>query len=360
LISRFIDEQRAQGHGVESVCTVLREQGVQVAPRTYRSWRTTPAAARAFSDAAIIDTLRGLRTGSASGGALPETLYGRRKMTAWLDHSGFPGVSKHTVDRLMREEGMRGLVRGRKVRTTIAGKDGVRAGDLLNRDFATTAPNRAWVTDFTYVPTWSGFAYVAFAIDLYPRAIVGWSAATTKDVTFVESCLSMALWRRDHTGRPVPAGMIHHSDAGSQYTSIRFTETLARQSLSASIGSIGDAHDNAVAESFMGLFKNEAIAAGSPFRTGPLRTLSDVETLTLHYVDWSTTTACTACATSSHPRSSNSSTTLTTPAHRPATPPTRRRHETRDGSLRRWACACHRLGYPFAALATGGPAGWCG
>ena len=130
------------------------------------AWRTTPAAARAFSDAAIIDTLRGLRTGSASGGALPETLYGRRKMTAWLDHSGFPGVSKHTVDRLMREEGMRGLVRGRKVRTTIAGKDGGRAGDLLNRDFATTAPNRAWVTDFTYVPTWSGVAYVAFAIDL--------------------------------------------------------------------------------------------------------------------------------------------------------------------------------------------------
>jgi len=97
----------------------------------------------------------------------------------------------------------------------------------------------------------------------------------------------MALWRRDHTGRPVPAGMIHHSDAGSQYTSIRFTETLALQSLSASIGSIGDAYDNAVAESFMGLFKNEAIATGSPFRTGPLRTLSDVETLTLHYVGWS-------------------------------------------------------------------------
>ncbi len=96
----------------------------------------------------------------------------------------------------------------------------------------------------------------------------------------------MALWRRDHTGRPVPTGMIHHSDAGSQYTSIRFTETLALQSLSASIGSIGDAYDNAVAESFMGLFKNEAIAAGSPFRTGPLRTLSDVETLTMNYVDW--------------------------------------------------------------------------
>jgi transposase InsO family protein len=286
LISRFIDEQRAAGRGVESICTVLREQGVQVAPRTYRSWRTTAPAARAFSDAQLIDKLRGLRTGSASGGPLPETLYGRRKMTAWLERCGFPGVSKHTVDRVMRGEGMRGLIRGRKTRTTIPGKDGRRAGDLLNRDFRTTAPNRAWVTDFTYVSTWSGFTYIAFAIDLYSRAIVGWSAATTKDVAFVESCLSMALWRRDHAGRPVPAGMIHHSDAGSQYTSIRFTETLALQGLSASIGSVGDAYDNAVAESFMGLFKNEAIAAGSPFRTGPLRTLADVEAITMNYVDW--------------------------------------------------------------------------
>jgi transposase InsO family protein len=119
------------------------------------------------------------------------------------------------VDRLMRQQGMRGLVRGRKTRTTIAAKDGRRAGDLLNRRFRTRAPNRAWVTDFTYVPTWSGFAYVAFAIDLYSRAIVDWSASTIKDVAFVEACLAMALWRRDHTGRPVPAGMIHHSDAGS-------------------------------------------------------------------------------------------------------------------------------------------------
>ena len=116
---------------------------------------------------------------------------------------------------------------------------------------------------------------------------MGWSAATTKDVAFVESCLSMALWRRDHLGRPFLAGMIHHCDAGSQYTSIRFTETLALQGLSASIGSVGDAYDNAVAESFMGLFKNEAVAAGSPFRTGPLRTLADVEALTMTYVDWS-------------------------------------------------------------------------
>jgi len=286
LIYRFIDEQRALGHGVESICAVLREQGVPVAPRTYRSWRTNAPAPRAFSDAALIDTLRSLRTGSATGGPLPEILYGRRKMTAWLERCGHAGVSKHTVDRVMRGEGMRGQVRGRKIRTTIANKDGVRAADLLNRDFRTSCPNRAWVTDFTYVATWSGFSYVAFAIDLYSRAIVGWSAATTKNVAFVEQCLSMALWRRDHTGRPVPSGMIHHSDAGSQYTSIRFTETLALQGLSASIGSVGDAYDNAVAESFIGLYKNEAVAAGSPFRTGPLRTLTDVEALTMSYVDW--------------------------------------------------------------------------
>jgi len=283
LIVAFIDEQRAAGRGVESICQVLREQHLPVAPRTYRAWKRRPASARTVDDAQIVDALRGLRSGGPAGRARPEVLYGRRKMTSWLARNGFENVSKHTVDRLMRQERMRGLVRGRKTRTTIAAKNGRRAGDLLNR---TGAPNRAWVTDFTYVPTWSGFAYVAFAIDLYSRAIVGWSASTTKDVAFVEACLSMALWRHDHTGRPITAGMIHHSDAGSQYTSIRFTETLALEGLSASIGSVGDAYDNAVAESVFGLFKNEAIAPGSPFRTGPLRTLTDLEKITTDYLDW--------------------------------------------------------------------------
>ena len=289
MIVRFVDEQRREGRGVESICRVLREQGLRVAPRTYRAWKTSPPSARTVGDAAVVDRLRQPKTGGPKGRPLPEVLYGRRKMTAWLRRNGFPDVLKHTVDRLtrrhMRQERMRGLVRGRKTRTTIAAKDGRRAGDLLNRQFRTGAPNRAWVTDFTYVSTWSGFAYVAFAIDLYSRAIVGWSASSTKDVAFVESCLAMALWRRDHTGRPVPEGMIHHSDAGSQYTSIRFTETLAPDGLSASIGTVGDAYDNAVAESVIGLFKNEAAAAGSPFRTAPLRTLADVEAITLTYVD---------------------------------------------------------------------------
>jgi putative transposase len=126
-------------------------------------------------------------------------------------------VSKHTVDRLMRQEGMTGLVRSRGVRTTVPAKtDARRAADLLQRRFTAAAPNLAWVTDFTYVATWAGFVYVAFAVDLFSRAIVGWAAATVKDVAFVEACLRMALWRRDHTGRPVHRGLIHHSDAGSQ------------------------------------------------------------------------------------------------------------------------------------------------
>jgi transposase InsO family protein len=243
------------------------------------------------TDAEILDRLRALRTGGPGGRPAPEILYGRRKMTDWLNRQlaaeGRPPVSKHTVDRLMRAEGMHGLVRGRGVRTTVPAKtDAGRAADLLERRFTAAAPNLAWVTDFTFVATWAGFVYVAFAVDLFSRAIVGWSAATVKDVAFVEACLRMALWRRDHTGRSVHSGLIHHSDAGSQYTAIRFTETLALEGISASIGSVGDAYDNAVAESVIGLYKNEAIRPDSPFRDGPLRTLADVEAITTDYVDW--------------------------------------------------------------------------
>ena len=172
---------REAGHGVESTCDVLRSQGVAVAPRSYRAWRRRPPSNRAFDDAAIIDVFRQLRQRDARGRQRPEVLYGRRKMTAWLARKGFPDVSKHTVDRLMRDEGMAGVIRGRKTRTTIPAKDGKRAGDLLNRDFTAPFPNHSWVTDFTYVATWAGFVYVAFAIDLFSRAIVGWQVSTVKD-----------------------------------------------------------------------------------------------------------------------------------------------------------------------------------
>ncbi|MGH7861243.1 MAG: IS3 family transposase, partial [Candidatus Dormibacteraceae bacterium] len=272
MICGFIDAQRVFGHRVELICQVLREQVPAVTPRSYRSWKAaTTVAARVLSDAAGVDVLRGLRTGGPDGGPAPEVLYGRRKMTKWLRRNGFESIGKRTVDRLMRLEGMRGVIRGAQTLTTIgakAGSEKVRAADLLKRNFRTAAPNRAWVTDFTYVATWAGFVYVACAIDLFSRAVVGWSIATVKDVAFVEACLKMALWRRDHEGQAIPAGMVHHSDAGSQYTSIRFTETLALEGLAASIGTVGDALDNAAAESFMGLYKNEAIRADSPFRRG--------------------------------------------------------------------------------------------
>jgi putative transposase len=207
-------------------------------------------------------------------------MYGRRKMTRWLRRQGHD-VAFCTVDRIMRELGLHGVVRGRKHRTTIRAKDGVRAGDQLNRDFTADAPNRAWVADFTYVSTWTGWAYVAFVFDVYSRAIVGWTAASTKTTALVSKALNMAVWRRDHYGHPVEPGLIHHSDAGSQYTSVAFTESLALQGLSASVGSVGDAYDNALAESIIGLFKTEVVN-----RHGPFKTLADVEYAVMEWVDW--------------------------------------------------------------------------
>jgi putative transposase len=207
---------KADGHAAWSACEVLRMQGFRVAARTYRTWKNRAAPARSFTDASILNAFHELHQRDAKGRPRPEVLYGRRKMTAWLGRNGFPGVSKHTVDRLMRLAGMNGLIRGRKTRATIPAKDGKRASDLLNRHFTAPRPNHSWVTDFTYVATWSGFVYVAFAIDLFSRAIVGWQVSTVKDTSFVEACLRMALWRRDHTGHPIVPGMIHHSDAGSQ------------------------------------------------------------------------------------------------------------------------------------------------
>lgn len=155
----------------------------------------------------------------------------------------------------MRELGITGAVRGKTKRTTIPAADGVRAGDLVNRDFAAEAPNALWVADFTYVPTWVDTVYVAFVIDAFSRRIVGWKADTSMTTSLVLDALEMALWARDHTGHPVDAGLVHHSDAGSQYTSITFTNHLMQQGIDASIGSVGDAYDNALAESTIGLYK---------------------------------------------------------------------------------------------------------
>jgi putative transposase len=276
----FIDTMRSQGHAVESTCKVLCQQGCRVAARTYRSWRVgnRPVAARTVSDAVVVDALLGVQQ-------TPEGLYGRRKMTHHLRRQGL-AVAFCTVDRLMADLGMSGVRRGKGVRTTIPAKDGHRATDLLNRDFTAIAPNTRWVADFTYCRTWAGFVYVAFIVDVFARLIVGWHAAAGKRTDLVLTPLRIAMWDRDRHGHPVVSGqLLHHSDAGSQYTSIRFTEHLGLEDIAPSIGTVGDAYDNALMESIIGLFKTEAIAT-TVFHNGPFKTLVDIEYATAGWVDW--------------------------------------------------------------------------
>jgi putative transposase len=282
----FIDAMRARGFAVESVCQVLRGQGVQIAARTYRAWEQPgqPIAARTISDALVIDALRDTRT-TPDGRPTPESLYGRCKMTALLRRRGMK-VAHCTVDRLMRELGMQGVRRAKTPRTTIPGKDGTRAGDLLDRDFTAPAPNRVWIADFTYVRAWTGMGYVAFVVDVYAQRIVGWHAMSTRPAELVLLPLRMAAWARGQQGHPIVRGeLVHHSDAGSQYLAIRFTEHLQLEGITPSVGSIGDAYDNALMESIIGLYKTECVRPG-PFHTGPFKTLSEVEFATMAWVDW--------------------------------------------------------------------------
>ncbi|MBN6052830.1 IS3 family transposase, partial [Nonomuraea sp. RK-328] len=179
-------------------------------------------------------------------------------------------VARCTVARLMGELGLEGARRGKKVRTTVRDHGHERAGDLLNRDFTASHPNQRWVADFTYVMTWACVVYVAFVVDVYSRAIVGWSAATTKRAKLVLDALDMALWQRERTCTPPGPGLVHHSDAGSQYTCFAFTAHLLQAGIDASVGSVGDALDDALMESQIGLFKTELIQPGR--RPGRRRT----------------------------------------------------------------------------------------
>jgi putative transposase len=215
----------------------------------------------------------------------PEGLYGRRKMTALVRRS-MPTGSPGSVDRAMRSVALQGIRRSKGIRTTIPARDGTRAGDLLNRDFTAPAPNRTWVMDFTYCRTWVGFVYVAFIVDVFAQRIVAWHAATVRDAELVLTPLKMAIWQRGREGHPItPGELIGHSDAGRQYTAIRFTEHLELEGGKPSIGSVGDAYDNCLMESIIGLFKTECIRT-TVFHAGPYRTIADVEYATAGWVDW--------------------------------------------------------------------------
>ena len=289
----FIDQLRAEGHAVESILRVLREQGVKIAARTYRARRHGRVSARMVTDAMVEDAVREAAwiavvdaSGTVRRKMTPEGLYGRKKMTAFIRRTRVTDASRGAVDRAMRALGLSGVTRAKAIRTTIPAKDGIRAGDLLNRDFTAPRPDHTWVTDFTYVRTWAGWVYVAFILDVYSQRIVAWHAQTSKHVDLVMIPLRMALWQRDRDGHPVGPGQLrHHSDAGSQYTSIVLTDHLALEQIAPSIGSVGDAYDNALMETINGVYKAECVRT-TIFHEGPYKTIADVEFATAGWVDW--------------------------------------------------------------------------
>jgi putative transposase len=204
-------------------------------------------------------------------------VYGVRKVWWQLQREGFP-VARCTVARLMRQMGLRGVIRGQSIRTTNSNKAAACALDQVNRQFHAAAPNRLWLSDFTYVSTWAGFVYVAFVIDAYASRIVGWRVSRTAHTDFVLDALEQALQER----RPTRSqALVHHSDRGSQYVCLKYTERLAAAGIEPSVGSVGDSYDNALAETINGLYKTELI-----HRRGPWRSFESVEFATLEWVDW--------------------------------------------------------------------------
>ncbi len=264
--------------GVEPICAVLSEHGLPIAPSTYYDARIAARTAaarpgrRQLRDEQLKVEIR--RVHAENFG-----VYGARKVWLALNREGI-AVARCTVERLMRELGLVGARRGRRHRTTIADGAAARPADLVQRDFNPPAPNRTWVADFTYVPTWAGMVYVAFVLDAYSRRILGWRAAASMKTSLVLDALEHAVWTRSR-GVADLSGLIHHHDAGAQYTSIAFTERLALAGIDPSVGSVGDAFDNALAETVIGLFKTELIKP-----RGPWRSVEQVEIATLEYVDW--------------------------------------------------------------------------
>lgn len=287
MICHFIESHKER-FGVEPICAVLTEHGCKIAPSTYYAWRSRRPSDRDIHEAYIRNAIFDLRfkrdelTGAWRATAV--SLYGYRKTWHQLRAMGIT-VARCTVARIMREAGWRGVLRGRRVRTTVPADEGQRAADLLGRQFAAPSPNHTWIADFTYVRTWSGFVYVAFIVDVFAQRIVGWHVQSTMHADLVTNALRMAIWFRDASGDPIPEGLIHHSDAGSQYTSVRFTERLALEAIAPSIGSVGDAYDNALMESIIGLYKSECIETDI-FHNRPFKTLEDVELATMMWADW--------------------------------------------------------------------------
>lgn len=264
----FIDEHRAT-YGVEPICEVL-----PIAPSTYYEHRArkqdpTKRPLREQRDEALRPSIQRVFTENMA-------VYGAEKVWRQLAREEVP-VARCTVERLMRGMGLRGAVRGRAFTvTTTVDETAMRPPDLVDRQFSATRPNQLWVADITYVATWAGFAYVAFVVDVFSRRIVGWRVSSSLKSDLALDALEQALY-----ARPGADGVVHHSDRGVQYTSIRYTERLAEACVVRSVGSVGDSYDNALAETINGLYKTELIR-----RRGPWRSIDTVEYATLLWVDW--------------------------------------------------------------------------
>jgi putative transposase len=262
-MTKFIDDHKEK-FGVEPMCKVL-----PIAPATYYAAISRPPSARALADARLETEIKRVFKANYE-------VYGARKVWKQLRREGII-VARCTVERLMRKLGLCGVVRGKTWKTTQPGT-GARPADLVDRQFQVPAPNRLWVADLTYVRTWAGMTYAAFVMDAYSRMILGWQTSTSLRADLALDALEMALWRREKENLE---GLVHHSDRGVQYLSIRYTERLAEAGAVTSVGSRGDSYDNALAETIIGLYKTELIR-----KRGPWRNLDDVEYATLEWVDW--------------------------------------------------------------------------
>ena len=255
---------------------MLSEHGCPIAPSTFYDAITRSPSKRALRDEELIELIAAERAVNRFVAGL-----GARKMWLRLRGKGHE-VARCTIERLMAEMGIAGVTRTRRApRTTVADPDATRPKDLVDRHFGAFRPNQLWVADFTYCPTWSGMVYVAFVLDAYSRRILGWRAATSMKTSLVLDALEQAMWTRTRDGAADLSGLVCHHDAGSQYTSIAYTERLAQAGIDPSVGTVGDAYDNALAETVIGLFKTELIKP-----RGPWRTVEQVEIATLEYVDW--------------------------------------------------------------------------
>jgi len=267
MMVSFIDDHREEC-GVEPICRQL-----PIAPSIYHEQKAREAdpsrlPKRAVRDAELREEIE--RVWKENFG-----VYGARKVWRQLVREKVD-VARCTVERLMREMGLQGVVRGRKAKTTIADDLAERPLDLVKRDFTADRPNRLWVADLTYVATWRGFVYVAFITDVFSRKIVGWRVSSSLRSDLALDALEQALH-----ARPDLENLVHHSDRGVQYLSIRYTERLDEAGIAPSVGSVGDSYDNALAETINGLYKAEVIR-----RNGPWRNLEEVEFATLEWVDW--------------------------------------------------------------------------